>query len=376
MFFHYAKFSLFHALTLATVAAMLFGQHWIPIGYAAFTAFIVFGDALLGDDKSIPTYRKPNLLTLQLYLALPLLFLLLFVSLWSLGENDVLGFGQWMSTQVNYDFINARQQTESWQLIVGVFFVGLMVSSIGTITGHELVHRTWDKTSLIIGRWLLAFSFDSNFSIEHVYGHHKHVATEKDPATAPRGRSVYAHIVISTWKGNISAWNIEKQRLNRKKLPIFSYNNTCLRGYIMSLSLVLCAFLIAGFKGVAFFIAVGLWAKVMLEITNYMEHYGLVRSETSKVEPKHSWNTNKKISSWAMFNLSRHSHHHAQGQLPFHQLKPYPEAPQMVSGYLATILLTLVPPLWFKLMAPRLAHWDQNFANDEEREIIARKENK
>lgn len=369
--FHYAKFSLFHLLTLTTIAAILMGQHWIPLAYLFISTFIIAGDALLGDDSSIPEYQSPGVLTFQLYLALPLLFVLMFVSLWAVSYTDHFGLGNALADLTGYDFLTARASTEPWHLVVAVFFVGLMISTVGTVTGHELVHRTWNKTSVTIGRWLLAFSFDANFSVEHVYGHHKHVATQADPATAPRGRNVYKHIILSTVGGNISAWKIEKLRLSRKKQRLFSVHNTCLRGFAMSAVLLLAAFLLAGSGGLVFFIACGLWAKVMLEMTNYMEHYGLVRAENTRVEPRHSWNTNKRISSWAMFNLSRHSHHHAQGQLPFHKLKPYPDAPEMFSGYLATLLVTLLPPLWYKLMAPRLAYWDKHYATPEERRLIS-----
>jgi|TARA_B110000240_G_scaffold130876_1_gene145293 fatty acid desaturase len=95
-----------------------------------------------------------------------------------------------------------------------------------------------------------------------------------------------------------------------------------------------------------------------------MEHYGLVRDKSHPVAPRHSWNTNKKISSWSMFNLSRHSEHHAQGHIPFYQLKPYEDAPMMLNSYLGTISLTLIPPLWFKLMKPKLQHWDQVYATE------------
>lgn len=370
MLIHYLKFSLFHLLTLTTILAILMGQHWIPIGYAAITVFIVFGDALLGDDNSTPEFDHPKMLTLQLYLALPLLCVLVFVSLWSVSEYDIFGFGHFISQLTNYNFLEAKQQTSTWQHVCAVFFVGLMVSTTGTVTGHELVHRTWNNLSICIGRWLLAFSFDANFSIEHVYGHHKHVATPEDPATAPRGRNVYSHIILSTIKGNISAWKIEKSRLERKQQPVLSLKNVCIRGYLMSVLLLLMAFIFAGSNGLAFLVCCGIWAKVMLEITNYMEHYGLVRVVNKRVEPRHSWNTNRKISSWAMFNLSRHSHHHAHGQLPFHKLKPYPNAPHMFSGYLATLVITLFPPIWFKLMAPKLADWDENYASSEEKTLL------
>jgi fatty acid desaturase len=374
MFFHYAKFSLFHLLTCVTIVSVLLGHQWIVWGYIAITSFIVLGDTFTGDDIKSPEYRFPWILTAQLYLALPLLIALFLVSMWQVGKFDHFGIGSILSQLTGYEFLQAREQTQWWQYAIGVFFVGLMIATIGTITGHELVHRTWSKTSLVIGRWLLAFSFDANFSVEHVYGHHRHVATKDDPATAPRGRNVYTHIVLSSFYGNISAWNIEKARLKSKKLGLISIHNICIRGYLMSLCLVIASYLLAGPAGLAFFTLSGIWAKCMLEIVNYMEHYGLQRVPKKRVEPKHSWNTNRRISSWALFNLSRHSHHHANANIPFHNLSPYQSSPKMISGYLSTIIITLIPPLWFKMMQSRLADWDNHYANDQERALIAQQQ--
>ncbi|MFD2178356.1 alkane 1-monooxygenase [Veronia pacifica] len=247
----------------------------------------------------------------------------------------------------------------------------LMVGMVATIPAHELVHRTRDKTSLLIGRWLLALSFDTIFSIEHVYGHHRYAATVNDPATAPRGRSVYSHILISSWEGNVSAWEIEKKRLSRKKLPLFSHHNIFLRGQLMSFSVLAFFYIFGGLECALYFITIGLGGKALLEIVNYMEHYGLVRDPKTPVRPHHSWNTNKRISSWAMFNLTRHSHHHAQGEVPYQDLKPMSDAPMMVGGYLSTILITLIPPLWHKLMTPKVLDWDRRYASDREKELAS-----
>lgn len=98
----------------------------------------------------------------------------------------------------------------------------------------------------------------------------------------------------------------------------------------------------------------------------------MVRDPALPVEPRHSWNTNRRISSLTMFNLTRHSHHHAQGEVPYHDLKPYPDAPMMINGYLTTLLITMVPPLWHKLMTPKLLAWDRDYASAEECELAAR----
>jgi hypothetical protein len=374
MLFHYLKFSLFYLLSVLTIVALLAGQTWIVLSYLGVSLFIIAGDAWFGDDTSAPAFKHPHIFTAQLFAALPLLCVLMFVATWSVSAQDTLGFGQWFYATIGWDINQNKAATAFWQHCIAVFYVGLMVSMVGTVTAHELVHRTWHRPSVFVGRWLLAFSFDSSFSIEHVYGHHNNVARSHDPATAPRGRNVYRHIVISTLAGNKSAWRIENQRLKRRQQAVWSWHNQILRGAAMSLCLLFLSFGLGGLPGLLFFIACGLWAKALLEIVNYMEHYGLVRAEGEPVLPRHSWNTNKKMSSWAMFNLSRHSHHHAKGHIPFHQLQAMPQAPVMPTGYLGTIFLTLMPPLWFKVMTKKLKDWDDNFASETERRLLQRLE--
>ncbi len=342
---YYLKFFLFHCYAVIGITTIWLGEMWLIAGFA-FTLFsIVFGDLFLGDDLSEPKPAPAWCYRLQLWWALPLLATLMFVAITQLSslQNSSLLF---------------------W--CVAVLYCGLLIGTLGTVTAHELVHRKWGSFSHRVGRWLLAFSFDSNFAIEHVFGHHINIATEKDPASAPRGRNVYQHIVISTIKGNISAWKIEKARLERNKSSLLSLRNRFIRGVLFSVLLMLLSYFLGGIAGLLFFTASGLIAKSLLEIVNYMEHYGLVRIPGKRVFPRHSWNANNKISSWSLFNLTRHSHHHANANVPFQHLKPMSEAPLMPTGYLGTLGLTLIPPLWFALMQPKLAQWDQQFASEEE----------
>lgn len=344
---HYLKFSLFHAVGLFAAAALWAGGPWVTGGLLLVVAFYLVGDALGGDDTSTPRYAHPAILTVQLWLALPLLGLILIAAL-----RGVAG-------------ASPGELVSAWLL------TGLMIGTIGTIPAHELTHRTWDPVSLLVGRWLLAFSFDASFSIEHVYGHHRYVSTSEDPATAPRGRSVYAHILASTVRGNVSAWRIERRRLARRGFWRFGWRNTLLRGYAMSLVLVAAALALSGWRGALFFTACAAWGKALLEIVNYMEHYGMVRDPATPVKPRHSWNTNRRLSSWSLFNLTRHSHHHAQGEAPYHALRPLPRAPMMLNGYLTTIVVALLPPLWHRLMTPRVLAWDRDQASPEERLLAA-----
>ena len=364
---HYLKYFLFHGVGLIAAVAILAGGAWITFGLIAVLVIYLVGDAICGDDTSTPQFKHPGILTVQLWLALPLLAFIVFSALWSFSSGDFLGFGAALTQLTGYDLIAARDATFAGHYVSTVLITGLMIGMVGTIPAHELTHRTWDPISMLVGRWLLAFSFDTIFAIEHVYGHHRYVSTTEDPATAPRGRNVYFHILASTLKGNVSAWKIEQKRLKRKGHSLFGWHNAVLRGHLMSVLLVVAAYVIGGWQTALFFTACALWGKALLEIVNYMEHYGMVRNPATPVQPRHSWNTNKRISSWAMFNLTRHSHHHAQGEVPYQDLKPFPDAPMMVGGYLTTIIVAMIPPLWHRLMTPKVLDWDQRFATDEER---------
>lgn len=370
--FAYLKYFMFHLVGLFSAAAILAGGSYVTVALLAVLFFYIVGDALLGDDVSVPQFTHPRILTLQLWLAWPLLSLIVFSAVWSVSPADPLGFGHGLTQLSGYDVIAARNLTSFGNHLSALILTGLMIGLIGTITAHELTHRTWDPVSMLIGRWLLAYSFDTSFAIEHVYGHHRYVSTEHDPATAPRGRNVYHHVLASTIKGNISAWNIEARRLKRKAYALYSPRNAVLRGYLMSALLVGAAWALGGAVGAVFFTLCALFGKSLLEIVNYMEHYGMVRNPQTPVQPRHSWNTNRRISSWTMFNLTRHSHHHAQGEVPYHELKPYQDAPMMINGYLNTILVALMPPLWHALMTPKVLAWDRNYASKEEQALAAR----
>lgn len=367
----YLKFFLFHALGLLTLAALVAGGPAITATLLAVSVFYLLGDAVCGDDVSTPRYRYPGILTAQLWAALPLLALIVFAAVWGVSAGDTFGFGAWVQAWSGLDVLAAKAAAGWGHHVSAVLLTGLMIGTVGTIPAHELTHRTWDRMSMAIGRWLLAFSFDTIFAIEHVYGHHRYVSTLQDPATAPRGRNVYAHIVASTVKGNVSAWQIESQRLQRKGHAVWSWRNAVIRGHAMSAALVAGAWALGGWPAALFFTLCALWGKALLEIVNYMEHYGMVRCPATPVQPRHSWNTNRRISSWGLFNLTRHSHHHAQGEVPYQDLKPFPEAPMMISGYLTTIVVALIPPLWHRLMTPKVLQWDRQHASAEERLLAA-----
>ena len=118
-----------------------------------------------------------------------------------------------------------------------------------------------------------------------------------------------------------------------------------------------------GYKEALYFVACALWGKSLLEIINYVEHYGLARQLNQQIRPHHSWDSHHSVSTWATFILTRHAHHHANAEVPFHNLKQIINAPHTIAGYLACIVISMIPPLWFKLMRPKLVEWDRQYEN-------------
>ena len=352
---HYLKFFCFHVYALIGIAALAAGGMWISLALLVTTASIILADLILGDDISEPNIKHNWPYNLQLWLALPLITAVLLAGLYQFGTL----FGT-----------DAETNPLIWAS--AVIYTGLLVGTLGTVTAHELIHRRWGSFSHSVGRWLLAYSFDSNFAIEHVFGHHIHIATARDPASAPRGRTLYRHILLSTINGNISAWQLECKRLRQQRLQTASIHNRFIRGVLLSVLLMTAALALAGWCGWLFLVLAGFTAKALLETINYIEHYGLVRLPGKRVYPRHSWNSNHTMSSWILFNLTRHSHHHANAKVPFQHLQPIADAPMMPAGYLGTLGLALYPPLWFKIMQPRLARWDQEHASEAELAYLRR----
>jgi len=359
----YIKYYITPFLTLTVIFGILLGGHWMCLGLGAIIVVMILGDAFLGEDHSQPEYSYPLFLEFPLHMAAPMIFLLLLSFAWSSGNGgqDFLNLGQFLNNYFKYDFLGRRNENLLIDYIGAIFGVGFMVAGYGTNVGHELTHRTKNKTAMVEGRWLLSASFNSDFSIEHVYNHHVNVGTAEDPATARRGENVYAFSIRSTVMGHLSAWKLEIKNLRKKGVSLFSLKNRMITGYLMSFFWCILFIFAGGYLGLLLFIAQAFFAKFVLEVVNYMEHYGLSRKLDQKIGPEHSWNTNKRMSGMILFSLTRHSAHHEKPRVKYWELNPYLYAPQMPFGYLTTLLICLVPPVWYKVMAPKLIDWDLEY---------------
>ena len=359
----YLKYYIVPFLSSSVLLGIFLGGHWMWLGLAVILVVVIGGDTVLGEDASQPEYSHPWLVELSLHLALPFIIILLLSFAWACGggTQDFFGIGELVSRFFSYNCLEARGNN-MWSDYIGALLgIGFMVAGYGTNVGHELTHRTRNRVAMLEGRWLLSASCNPDFAIEHVYGHHVTVGTDEDPATARKGENVYIFSIRSTVFGHISAWKHELKRLRKKKYSPISLRNRMTTGYIMSALWCILFFSAGGWFGLVLFLGQAAFAKFVLEIVNYMEHYGLVRSSEQLIGPEHSWNTNKRMSTMVLFSLTRHSAHHEKPKVKFWQLDPYKNAPQMPYGYLTTLVICLIPPLWYRIVDPSLTEWEQRY---------------
>ena len=245
------------------------------------------------------------------------------------------------------------------ELIGATVSVGATTGAIGMTFAHELIHRRHGYERAF-GNILLASVTYPHFAIEHVKGHHRHVGTPNDPATARLGESVYRFVPRSVRGGLSSAWQIEQRRLWEREVGTWSVQNIMLRYAAAELAIYVSIAIAFGPVAVAVFAGQSLFAIAVLEAINYVEHYGLLRKKSSayeyeRVKPEHSWDSPNRISNWMLINLPRHSDHHMSAAKRYQSLELLPHAPRLPGGYGAMFLLALVPPLWFRVMDPRVA---------------------
>ena len=316
----------------------------IPLFLLLYSIFIIAGDLILPRDYKVYNDGNKFLFNFFVILPLPLILIYLFISSAALH-------GKYISNELSF-----------YVIIGNIIQMGLMLATAGTNAGHELIHRAKDSFHQKIGYWLLALNFDTAFVIEHLHGHHKFVGTINDPATARYNENTYSFIIRSTIGTMKNSWQYEKARMINKGKSILSLENKLISGFLKGLLVMSMVYLIGKEIGLIFYCLSVIAAKILLEAVNYIEHYGLTREEGSPVLPRHSWNTNRWISSNILYNLSRHSAHHEKTNVPYWKLNPYKEAPEMPLGYLSMVYIAiLAPPVFKRIMKPLVIKWNQNF---------------
>jgi len=264
----------------------------------------------------------------------------------------VFGILYWFLTNLSLGVYSTSE-------IVGLTFsVGLVLGSNGINVAHELGHRKnqWEKT---LGKLLLIPALYMHFYIEHNFGHHSNAATKEDPATAKYNQTVFSFWVTSVSKQYVSAWKIQLELLKINERSFFSIKNDMLWFIVFQSIYLLGVYFFLGFTGLFIAFAIALIGILLLETINYVEHYGLLREKTKNGRYKrmgkiHSWNSNHVMGRVMLYELTRHSDHHYRSHKKYQLLNCHESSPQMPFGYPTSIVISLIPPLWFSIMNKRI----------------------
>jgi alkane 1-monooxygenase len=252
---------------------------------------------------------------------------------------------------------------QGYFIVAAMMSVGICCGSFGINTAHELGHRS-TRHEQWMAKVLLLTSLYMHFFIEHNKGHHAKVATPEDPASSQKNQWLYHFWCRSVVWGWISAWKIENRRLRKFSSPTFRFDNQMLQFQLIQLFTMVCIVVCAGWTACLAFVGSAVIGFLLLETVNYVEHYGLSRTTKSngryeRVRPHHSWNANNPLGRILLFELTRHSDHHAYPGRKYPNLRHFDFSPQLPTGYPGMILLALFPPLFFAVMNPRLVR-EQN----------------
>lgn len=330
------------------VCALLLWQSANPF-WAAFPLIFYFVlvpilDALVGEDTANPPEEVVEALSRDRYYRL-----LLYCSI------PVLWFSFIAATAVA-----ASMHLPLWAFVTLAIGAGA-ASGGGLAVGHELGHGG-TASDRFAAKLVCALTAYSHFTIEHNRGHHVLVATPEDPASARLGESIYRFALREIPGTALRGWALERARLRARGLPFWHWRNDILQGY--ALALVVAGVLVAVFGWAALpFIAIHhLFGWLQLTQANYVEHYGLKRRrmENGRHEPcapRHSWNTNHIVSNLLLFHLQRHSDHHANPMRPYQALRDFADLPRLPSGYPGCFVLAAIPPLWRRVMDPKVMRW-------------------
>lgn len=343
---HTYKYLLAYILPFAALLGLFLGGFW-ALGAFVF-AFLIL--PILEQILPINAYNLPEnirakraanpFFNLLLYINLPLLYFIVGYFFYGILQ------GYWTNAV----------------LVMQSLSVGVVLGVIGINVAHELGHRT-EKQHQITAHFLLLPALYQHFFVEHNRGHHKNVGTDRDPSSAKKGENIYAFWVRSVWGTYKSAWELETERLQKRKINFWSLENLMLRFTAMEVLYLCGLYFFGGFFLVGCGIFIAIVAFLLLESVNYIEHYGLRRKQLSngkyeKVKPHHSWNSEHELGRIVLYELTRHSDHHYMESIKYQNLKYQAQSPQLPFGYPTSILLALVPPLWFKLMDNRLAAFE------------------
>ena len=359
-------------LILVTLASLILGGMFVWVGIALFGVGIILDTITMpfhppgaGFDDNGDTMGMPTLQNTVMYVMLPVFALLQVALAWRVMQYVD---GTAITTTMLYGMIPMTNGITGLELAVAAASTGIF-AGIGIIYGHELSHTK--GFSFVISRLMMGLSGSSHFVYAHVYNHHLELAHEDDPATSPRGRSIYRHFWLSHMGQSKFLFRMEQTRLAKLGKAFISTENRWIRGYFMSLPTLVLFTYAGGALGIAAMFLVLTVSNFELEALNYMEHYGLIREKGQPIDYRHSWDNSNLFTSWFFIEIGRQGDHHDRGETHFWELDEV-GSPNARWGYFTEFTVALIPPLYHMMMKKKLATWDRDFATEGELEIAAR----
>ena len=349
----YARYYLGSLFMIAGIAGFLIGGNAVWLGASTFVLAVLMDLCALGPDYSPRNIKHPSLVVVPLYLhalLLPTLIITagLRVHASSTGAAPLSGFA-----------LAGVAATLAW---LGV------LPNVPVL--HELVHHR-GRIQRGLAFLLSAVIADPLRRLAHVRGHHAKVGLAEDSDTARRGETIYRFILRAAMRAMHESVGSEQARLAKRGRSIWSWRSDVVHSLLLVATVLLLIGLFFGWLAVAVLGAGFVLARILLESFNYLQHYGLVRLPGTRYERRHTWSHLSPVVRAVGFEITNHAHHHMNPQVPFYALVPDPDAPQMPSALLC-FLAALVPPLWVRVIAkPRLRHWDEHFASEDERILAA-----
>jgi alkane 1-monooxygenase len=299
---------------------------------------------MLGKDSANPTSRQINSLEKNLYYELLVIMIIP-------AQLTLLLYGAHFFSSTNAFNLFGR--------IGWILSNGLCSTTLAFVAAHELIHKP-GRTAQIMGSILLASVCNTGFKIEHLRGHHLYTGTQLDVYSAPLHQSLYDYILKTCYHNLVNPWKLETKRLNRQGHSFWSWRNEQIIGYAASATLAAMFYSFFGVLGLIFFCAQSMVALIVLQIINYIQHYGLARRERDpgkfeRPTAAHAWNSNFWLTNIVLLHLPRHSDHHIHPGRGYQVLRHLDESPQMPTGYAGMFIIALIPTLWFKVMNPRVS---------------------
>lgn len=265
------------------------------------------------------------------------------------AQLGVMAWSGWYFAHADFGAVGIAGWLLSQGIVGGVLAINV---------AHELIHKDTAPERIAGGLLLTSVGYHG-FKIEHVRGHHVHVSTPEDASSARFGQSLWHFLPRALLRNTANAWRLETQRLAKQGRPWWHRDNELLRWTALWLAMLVAFAQWLGAMGVVYFLAQGFFAACALEIINYIEHYGLERRRLAdgryeRTTHLHSWNSDYLLSNLLLFHLQRHSDHHETPRRRYQSLLHHADSPQLPGGYAAMFLLALCPPLWFRIVDPRV----------------------